>query len=92
MLISGPQETGTEVAGRVTTADGRGIRGAKVTIIDATGRARTVTTGTFGYYRFDDLAAGETYTLGITSNQYAYTSKTITTDSTLAEIDFIALQ
>ena len=90
VLISGPLATGTEVAGRVTTADGRGIRGAKVTILDATGRARTVTTGTFGYYRFDDLAAGETYTLGITSNRYGFTSKTITTDSTLAEIDFIA--
>ncbi|MBK6723598.1 MAG: carboxypeptidase regulatory-like domain-containing protein [Acidobacteria bacterium] len=90
VLISGPETTGTELSGRVTTADGRGVRGAQVTILDATGRARTVTTGTFGYYRFDDVAPGETYTVGVNSRRAQFTTRTVTTDSNLAEVDFIA--
>ncbi|MEQ1645130.1 MAG: carboxypeptidase regulatory-like domain-containing protein, partial [Pyrinomonadaceae bacterium] len=90
VIISGPESTGTELSGRVTMPDGRGVRGAQVTILDATGRARTVTTGTFGYYRFDDVAPGETYTVGINSARYTFTTKTVTTDSTLATVDFIA--
>jgi len=92
VLISGPQATGTEVSGRVTTPDGRGLRGAQVTILDATGRARTVTTGTFGYYRFDDVAAGETYTLAVTSRSYRFATRAVTTDSSLAAVDFIAME
>jgi len=61
-----------------------------VTILDATGRARTVTTGTFGYYRFDDVAPGEAYTIGVNSRRAQFTTRTVTTDSNLAGVDFIA--
>ena len=39
----------------VLTADGRGLRNATVTIIDAEGNRRTATTGSFGNYRFEDV-------------------------------------
>ena len=90
VFISGAQATDIDLSGRVTTADGRGVRGAQVTLIDATGRARTVTTSTFGYYRFDDIVKGEQFTLGVTTRRYSFATKTLTTDQSLAAVDFIA--
>lgn len=51
------------VGGRVTTSDGTGIGKTIVTLTNSAGISRTVLTSPFGYYSFEDVSAGETYTI-----------------------------
>ena len=81
---------GVEVSGRVTTADGRGIRNAQVMITDQFGIERTATTGSFGYYRFQDVEVGSTLVVSIKSKRYAFSSRLVQVLDTLADVDFVA--
>jgi hypothetical protein len=80
--------SGVEVSGRVLTAEGRGLRNAKVTITDSMGNQRTATTGSFGYYRFEDVEVGSTYVMGVTSNRYRFSQRLVQVFDTLTEVDF----
>jgi len=85
--VSVSTSRGVTVSGRVTSSDGRGIRNATVTIVDGDGFARTVTTSSFGYYTFDDVAAA-TYTIGVASRQYRFASRTVEVGDNLADVNF----
>ena len=82
---------GVEVSGRGLTADGRGLRNAVVSISDASGVVRLVTTSSFGYYRFDDVEAGRTYVVSVGSRRYRFSSRVIQVMDTLAEVNFVGL-
>ena len=77
------------ISGRVTTPFGQGLRNALVTITDSTGNRRTAVTSSFGYYRFDDVAPGETYTIGVAARRYRFGSRVLRVADTLADVDFV---
>ncbi len=54
------------------TASGRGIVNVRLTLTDSSGEVRTATTTSFGYYRFDDVQAGETYILSAAGKRYTF--------------------
>ena len=87
--ITIPAAAGVTISGRVTTPDGVGLRNATVTIVDRSGFARTVTTSAFGYYTFDDIAVGETYTIGVTSRRYRFASRSVAATDNLGSVDFV---
>ncbi len=78
------------VSGRVMSAGGNGVRNARVTITDSNGTVRTAITGTFGYYSFDNVAAGATYTIAATSGRYTFTPQTLQINGNIADINFMA--
>lgn len=88
-----PTAAAVSVAGRVTTADGRGIRNAVMTI-SGNGLAQPIRTitGLFGYYNFDGLNAGETYVLTVNSKSFAFQvpSRVINLNDNVTDADFIA--
>lgn len=84
--------SGSEIAGRVTTPDGRGLRNATVAISDASGRIRSVTTSSFGYYRFADVEAGRIFVLGVDSRRYRFASRVVSISGTLLDINFVGLE
>ena len=65
-----PTAAVANVGGRVLTADGSGIRNVPVKIIKPNGESRTVLSSAFGYFRFDDVAAGETYIFSVSAKRY----------------------
>jgi hypothetical protein len=81
------------MAGRVTTADGRGIRNAVVSI---TGGNLTqpmfATTASFGWYRFEGLRAGETYVVSVNTKRFVFSipSRVISLSDNLNDVDFVA--
>jgi hypothetical protein len=87
-----PTSAGVDLGGRVMTADGHGIASALITLTDARGNARTVYTGTFGYYNFDSVAAGQTVLLTVSQNRYYFPEPTlvISVDDELTTANFIA--
>jgi len=89
--------TASEVSlsGRVTTADGRGIRNARV-VVSGNGLPIPVvaTTGSFGYFSFSGLTAGETYVVTVNSQRFTFSvpSRVVTLVDNLADMDFTADQ
>jgi hypothetical protein len=89
-----PTAAHVSVLGRVTTASGRGIRNVTITLTDSAGNQRTVTTTSFGYYRFDDVAAGQTVTITAKARQFRFAQSSIvrTTNDSVTGADFFSEQ
>jgi hypothetical protein len=75
---------------RVTNADGKSVSRAFVTLTGANGEARTALTNPFGYYRFADVAAGETYVLNVVSKCYLFTPQVVSITEEMSELNFAA--
>lgn len=81
----------TEIFGRVTSG-ARGIALAQVTMLDAaTGELRTTQTNQFGYYRFENVAAGKTYTMRAFFKRMSFNAHTITPESINRAVNFTAI-
>jgi hypothetical protein len=87
----GPVAAEASVSGRVATADGRGIRNARVLMTLPNGEVRTVLSSTFGYYQFDEIEVGQTVVLSVMSKRYQFNSQVISVTENIGDIDFIAL-
>ncbi len=88
-----PSSAGVSVSGRVTTESGRGIRNAVLTLSGTDGVRRVARTGSFGYYRFEDVPAGETYILSIATKRFTFSNPTrvISAADDVTDADFTAL-
>ena len=87
-----PLAAEVSISGRVLNAQGNAISKAQITITEPSGATRTVMTNAFGYYRFDEVAAGETYILSIAhkSYQFANSPRILFVGEDLEDIDFTA--
>lgn len=92
LAINGPTASGVSVGGRVITPEGRGLRGARVTMTNLNGTSRTTITGTFGRFQFEDVEPGQTYIVSIGSRRYSYTPQTVQVNDNIADLDFVAGQ
>jgi hypothetical protein len=85
LTVIAPTAAPVTVGGRVRTPNGRSVPGAKVTLTDFKGITRIAVANVFGYYRFADLNAGETYVLSVSAKRLKFTPqtqiRTITEDS-----------
>jgi len=81
------------VSGRVLTADGRGISKAIVLLINASGATRQTLTGPFGYFRFDDVEAGQTYLISVRSKRFQFANETqvVSVNEEIDNLNFYAL-
>ena len=87
-----PSAGPVEIAGRVLSDTGRSVYGASVFATDETGTIRTVRTNSFGFFRFTDLTAGQSYVLNVTSRQYSFAPMLVTPTEDLFEVNFIAVR
>jgi hypothetical protein len=89
----GSTTANASISGRITTADLRGIRIARVVISgDSLAEPRTVSTGSFGYFVFEGLTAGETYVVTVNSQRYRFSvpSRVISLVDNVTDADFAA--
>ncbi|MDQ3490846.1 MAG: hypothetical protein M3449_07260 [Acidobacteriota bacterium] len=54
------------------------------------GSTRTARSSSFGYYRFEDVAAGETYILSVSSKRYSFAPRVVSALDELSDLDFTA--
>lgn len=80
------------ISGRVLTSDGRGLRNATVSITDSNGTARNATTSSFGFYQFDSIETGQSYTVRVSSRLYRFAPRTLSVAGDLTNIDFTGLE
>ena len=81
--------TEVSVSGRVMTPDGRGLRNATVSITDSLGVRRTVTTSSFGFYQFDNVAVGPGYMMAVSSKLYRFAALSLNVSGELTNVDFV---
>lgn len=89
--IQGPSITtasSASVGGRVTNSNGQGVR-VYVVMTGPNGFLRSALTNSFGYYNFDNVPTGATYTVEIQSKRYTATPQTIPVNDNLSSVDFV---
>ena len=70
------------------TAGKRGIARARVMLTNANGETQTALTNAFGYYRFEEVAAGETYVFNVSAKQHSFVPRVVLVNEDLTELNF----
>ncbi len=86
----GPTAASVSVSGRVMTKGGNGVLNAIVQMTDQYGGTRTARTGTFGYYRFDEVPVGENYVISVASKRFVFVPRPIMVMDELDNVDLVA--
>jgi hypothetical protein len=88
-----PTAASVTIGGRVTTAEGRGVRQAQITLTDQNGETRTALTNAFGYYRFEDVRAGATCIVTARAKRHIFINPTqvLTVAEEIMNVNFAAL-
>lgn len=78
------------VSGRTLTQAGLPIGGVKVSLTDPSGQSRTAITSNFGYFTFDNVPTGQTYTLFVrSSKRYIFESRDFGLNEATNDLDLI---
>ena len=85
-----PTSAMVSVSGRVVASNGRAISRAIVTMTDAQGNMRQAITNPFGYYRFDDVASGQTIVVSVSAKRYRFAPQVVSVNEDLTQLDFFA--
>ncbi len=87
-----PTSANVSLSGRVMNANGYGIRDALMTLTEASGRVHITRSSSFGYYSFDEIAAGQTVIISISTKRYVFEAPTrvVNVADNVSDIDFVA--
>lgn len=81
------------IVGRVRNSHGKGISNARLTLVNAaTGEISMSMTNAFGFYVIENLGVGEFYILqvGHKRHTFAESSKALTLNDSVTDVDFVA--
>jgi uncharacterized protein (TIGR03118 family) len=81
-------EVTVEVSGQVLTSKGQGLGNALVTMSDGQNPTRSVITGPFGFFRFDNMVAGHMYTVAVGSKRYDFTPQNVAVNDDVTDLQF----
>jgi uncharacterized delta-60 repeat protein len=83
-----PSAANVSISGRVLTSDGRGLNNAIVSLTDANGNSRSTRTGSFGFYRFDEIEAGQIVIVNVRSKRFQFEPRVLSVGEDLTDVDF----
>ena len=86
----GTTASSAKVIGRVVNTKGRAVSKARVVLTDSNGVTKTAMTNSFGYYRFEELPAGETYIIGGFHKSYTLAPRVFSLTDDLTEQNLVA--
>ena len=87
-----PHTVLTSIDGRVLSPDGVGIRNASVVLTDAQGVSRMVPSNSLGYFSFDKIALGQTYTITVRTRRYRFESRTLSVNGPVQNVMLVGLE
>lgn len=82
-----PTAANISISGRVRTGKS-GVTRANVILTNQNGESRSVQTNSFGEYRFDNVATGETYIISVNHRRYYFQPQIVNALENLTELDF----
>ena len=84
-----PSAADAAVTGRVTSAVGRAISQVRITLTDSFGVQRRALSNTFGYFRFESVAAGQDYVLTADHRAYRFDAQFLSVSDNVSNILFV---
>ncbi len=84
-----PTVAGVPVAGRVSAGKSEGVQRAVVTLTDDFGSIWTARTNAFGYFRFDGIPVGRTYTVSISAKGAQFAPRLVTVDTEIQGLELV---
>ena len=88
--ITATTAASVSISGRVLEQNGRGIAGAIVSLTDMNGEIVSVRTNQFGYFRFSEVTAGQTYIFSAKHKAHNFTPQVINVLDEIQELTLIA--
>lgn len=85
---SQPFLTTSTITGQVTTAGGRGVYGARVSLRGENGEIKYVLTNSFGYYRFVNVSTDSIYTIESSAKGKVFAPQTVLVEESTELINF----
>ncbi len=91
-ISAAPTAAGLSVDGRVTTPEGNGIKNVMMYLTLDDGTVMTTRTGSFGYYRFDDIPGGQTAIVSISAKRYAFSNpvRLVQLTDNIVDLDWVS--
>lgn len=80
------------LAGRVTNINASAVSAAQVVMTDQTGGMRYTRTSPFGYFRFTNVEAGQTYIVSVSHKLYQFAPQVVFVTEELNELNFVPLK
>lgn len=90
VFLNAPIVGNASVSGRILTADGAGLRSALVKLTCANGDFVTKRTNAFGYFQFDEIAAGQTVVISVSAINYTFSPQIVNVNDNVADLIFTA--
>lgn len=84
-----PTAAPVSITGRVMLPNDPRVTSATVTLTDAQGGTRTMRTGKFGNFRFDNVGAGATYVITVQARGYTFASQVVNAAEDVTGLVFI---
>ena len=86
-----PTVAGVSLSGRILTPAAKGLNNAVVVLTSSDGQTISTRSTAFGYYRFEDIPAGQTVILHVNSKRFQFAPRVITLQEDLVDFDIEAL-
>lgn len=89
-FVLAPTAANVSVGGRVVSPSGSGLRGVFVTLREANGRSYTAVTNSFGYYRFNEIQAGQIIIVSVEAKRYSFDQpvQVVSLSDNIADLQF----
>lgn len=93
-ILNPPSSANVSVSGRVLTSGGRGISNVRVVLFEANGNFRSVFTGRFGFFKFDEVEDGQTVIVGVQSRRFSFSepAQVLSLTDNVVDLNFVADQ
>ena len=90
LSVVAPTAALVSVSGRVLSPLGRALPRSQIFVTNSDGEKHRVISNSSGYYRINNLTAGETYVFRVSSTQYLFMPRLITLSENVIGFDLIA--
>lgn len=88
--LTAPTAANASISGRIITSEGNGA-GAIVTLTDQNGQSRTIRTGSFGNFTFEEIPSGAVYVISVQHKRYRFSSQVISLNEDVRDLIFTPL-
>ena len=88
MLV--PTAASVSVSGRVVDEFGRSVSGAAVTLTGSGSGVQTARTNPFGYFRFEEVAAGQSYVIEVRHKRFVFDPLLIAANDSIEDLLLVA--
>lgn len=84
-----PSTGSVSVGGRVTFGKGSVASRVTVSLMDASGNVKTALTNPFGYYKFENVSAGQTIIVQVSAKGATFAPQVVTVTEDIEDLDFL---